>query len=81
MTMALCLTLAEALATLHLLLVLELLGLDLGFHGVLADLFLFAWCARHEVLFTDTGASWSGLRCSGRSRQISRSEATSKGIW
>ena len=65
MTLALCLDLAYALATLHLLLMLVLLGLDLSFHGVLADLLLLAWCTRHEVLFTDTRASWSGLGCSG----------------
>ncbi len=81
MTMALYLALAQALATLQLLLLLELFGLDFSFHGVLADLLLLARCTRHEVLFTDTRASWPGLGCSGRSWQICRTEASSKGVW
>ena len=81
MTLALSLTLAQALATLQLPLLLELLGLNLSFHGVLADLLLLAWCTRHEVLFTDTRASWSSLGCSGQSWQICRTKAPSKSVW
>ena len=73
--------LALALATLQLLLLLELLGLDLSFHGVLVDLLLLAGCTCHEVLFTDTGTSWSSLGCSGRSWQICGTKATFKSIW
>ena len=80
MTMAMCLALAQTLATLQLLLLLKLLSFDLTFHGILVDLLLLAWCTRLEILLTDTGASWSGLGCNGRSWQICRTEAPSKSV-
>ena len=81
LTISLFLGLAYALSTLQLLLLLELLGLGLSFHGILANLFLLAWCTCHEVLLTNTRTSGSGLGCSGRSRQIRRTKATSQSIW